>query len=982
MTKFPRFCFLLLLGLLFSVNTAAQISYESFYFPIHRPAGLNWQQLKTTHFRIIFPENEDSLAYRAATILESQYSKARALSGGSLDNFPVIISNYNDLSNGFVTPNNFRSEFDAAPSKGKTLNPMSGDWFEAVLPHELLHATHGSVLVPWSIPAFYDLFSPDLARSFNFFPPVGVHEGLAVLHESDNVAEDGGRKNYAYFNNQYNARVSSPDPWSAGQTFQTSRYQLPYNRHYISGSTFTEWLHKNYGEDVSKSAIREHHKFFFLGYGFALKKVTGKWPKELYSEYLEDKKNQESDRKELLEGSTSSKQFLIESPFKGVTQRKPIWVSPSKLVFFSLHYNAPRGFYTYDFNSKKTSRVAEVNTVSDYNIEYDRGSNSLLFSEYDADLLYSSAFRAELKRIDLDTKKQFEISEKDRIYSPTISGSKIIALQTKNASARIISIDSNNNRKTLAAFKDATPVAVKANPSTPNQLAVIINRRGIQALWITTPETIAQDILQAPTLAFKNASIFDLDWHPTEQKLLFTADPYPAMNVYELNLTNGDILQKTNSLYNAFEASYSPDASSIAYVVQQNQEQRIAVLKSDDFYNKRIPRDALLSGSDLRDKLNRPLLGIELSGNSTSWKKEKYRADLSWLKPRAVLPVVRENSGSSQIGVNLQSIDALSSQSYSAELTGIQNRLWYDVSYTNKTFWPGFKIRTYSDPSFGVLGFQNSGPRAVLAEERGFDLSIPMNFTINGSTRGKSLYISPRITAEQIRYFDLTPNPISDFETQYKAGGFAQLSWNILTQRRDVQPSAGVSFFGFIDKALNDPKIAIKNANGNPEQFLLADRWAAYYGMIGYVAPLRKFNQSLRYDFQFLNQSRSLLYSQSTIIPESFTDDAFVFDGNVSNETYNNLGRFSTRYTIPIAYPGEGGMLVPLYLQSIYISAFSHTITNLEQSNVRDMVSASRSVFGSGLHFQFNVANITFDLGFGFSFEPTRNKAKFVFGDF
>jgi len=982
MKMLPHLFIVSLFSILCSSISIAQISYQNFYFPLNRPASLDWQELKTDHFRIIYPATEDSLALRTASILENQYPKTVALSGGKLKAFPVIISNYNDLSNGFVTPNNFRSEFDAAPFKGKSINPQSGDWLEAVLPHELLHATHGSVLVPWSIPAVYSIFSPDLARSFNFFPPVGVHEGLAVHHESENVAENGGRNNYTYFNNQYNARISSNDPWSPGQTFQVSGYSLPFNRHYISGTTFTDWLHENYGENVSKDAIRYHNKFFFLGYGFALKHVTGKWPGELHSDYINDEKYQEKTRQEKISSSTSSKQTLINSPFKGVTQRRPIWVSPTELVFFSLQYNAPRGFYSYDLNSEKTEHLAEVNTVGDYNIDYDRASNSLLFSEYDANLLYLSAFRTELKKLDIDTNKQFEITEKDRVYSPTFSGSEILALQTNSASADVISIGSENIKTVLATFDDATPISIKANPSTPNQLAVIINRRGVQALWITTIETLAQDILQAPTIAFKDASIFDLDWHPTEQKLLFTADAYPAMNIYELNLTNGEILQLTNSLFNAFEASYSPDASSIAYVVQKNQEQKVAVLTGADFYNKRITSDALLTGSDLRNKLNRPLLGSELLTQSDTWTTGKYRAGMNWLKPRTVLPIIRENSGANQFGANIQSIDALSSQSYSAEITGIQNRLWYDVSYTNKTFWPGFRFRTYSDPSFGVQGFRNSEPRPLLLQERGFELSLPLEFTVNGTTRAKSLFISPRISAEQLRYFDLAPNPVSDFETQYKAGGFTQLSWNVLTQRRDIQPSSGISIFASIDKALNDPIISIQNANGTPERFLFSNRWAAYYGLIGYIAPFRKFNQSLRYDFQFLNQSQSLLYSQNTIIPESFTDNAFLFDRNISNETFNNLGRFSTRYTIPVVYPDDGGMLLPLYLQAIYISTFSHTITNLEQNNVTDLISASRSVFGAGLHFQFNVANILLDFGFGLSFEPTRNNTKFVFGTF
>jgi hypothetical protein len=957
----------------------AQTTVENFYFPVHRPSGLDWQQIKTEHFRIIFPKTEDSLAFRSATILENQYLKAVELSGGRLNNFPVIISNYNDLSNGFVTPNNFRSEFDAAPFKGKGINPRSGDWLEAVLPHELLHATHGSLVVPYSIPWLYGIFSPDFARSFNFFPQVGVHEGLAVLYESENVADNGGRKNYSFFNNQFNARVSSNDPWSAGQTFSVSRYSLPYNRHYISGSTFTQWLHLNYGQDVSKEAIRFHNKYFFLGYGFALKQVTGKWPKALFEEYLIDKKTSEAERQDQIGNSTSDSEFIIGSPYNGVTQRKPIWTSDFEIVFYSSQYNGPRGFYSYDLTTKKTHRLAEIFTVSDYNIHYDRAANSILFAEYDADLLYSSTYKSELKRFDLDSNKQFEITKGDRVYSPTISGGNIIALQTESAGANVISINGSGDKSILARFDGAVPVSIKANPSSPDQLALIVNRRGVQALWITTPQTIAQDILQAPRVAFKDASIFDLDWHPTEQKLLFTADRFSAMNVYELNLSNGDILQKTNSIFNAFEASYSPDATSIAYVVQQNQEQKVAILHQDDFYNKRVPRDDLLTGNTLEKKLTRSLLGSEIE--TDSWNIEKYGNDLSWLKPRAVLPVLRENSGATQVGVNLQSIDALSSQSYSAEISGIQNRLWYDLSYTNKTFWPGFKIRSYSDPSFGVLDFGSNNRYSVMEQERGFDLSIPMNFTFNGTTRGKSLYVSPRITAEQFRYFDLSPKPISDFETQFKAGGFSQFTWNLLTQRRDIQPSSGISIFAFLDKALNDQDVLITFSDGNQALLEIRDRWAAYYGLIGYIAPLRKYNQSLRYDFQALNQSSSLLYSKSTIIPESFTDNAFLVSAN-SNETFNNLGRFSTRYTIPISYPGEGGMLVPAYLRAIYLSAFSHTITNLEQDSLEELISASRSVFGAGLHFQFNIANLTFDFGFGVSFEPTRNNAKFVFGDF
>ncbi len=973
--------FIVLLFMCIEPVQAQLVNPQGIYATLHRPAGLNWQVLKTDHFRVIFPQGLDSLAYRTGLILEQQYPLTQKLTGGSLKNFPVIITDYNDLSNGFVTPVNFRSEFDAASSKSKSLSPKSGDWFETVIPHELLHAVHGNVSVPFSIPSVIGILSPDIARTVNFYPPVGVHEGLAVYHESNHVWEGGGRDNHAYYYNQFSANVSSNTPWSSGQIFSTSRYHLPFNRHYISGSTFTEWLHENYGEETSKQAIRFHNKFFVFGYGYALYFATGKWPGELYREYLSNKKTDEAERKQKIGESTSTKQALIGSPYRGVRQNKPIWISNSEIVFHATHYNAPRGFYKFDVNTKKTTKVKEIFTVNDFNIDFSIARKELLFSEYDADLIYPSTFKTELKSLNLETGGTNEITKADRVYSPTYSGNDIIALQTNKASADVVLIDKEGSKKMLASFNNATPVAIKANPQVPNQLALIVNRRGVQALWITSPQTIARDILEAPEVAFKNGSIYDIDWHPSENKLLFTAEVYPAMNVYELDLSNGDIFQKTNSLYNAFEGSYSPDASSIAYVIQQNQEQKIAILRAEDFYNKRISRDVLLSGNDLQEQFNRPLLGSSISDSAGKWNVEKYSTDLKWLKPRTMLPVFRENSGTTQAGVSLQSVDPLGSQSYSLEITGIQDRLWYDLIYSNKTFWPGFRFRAYSDPSFRLLRFSNGTDTQdlpVMLQERGFSLSMPLSFNINSSTRGKALFISPRITAEQFRYFNLTPTTISDFETQYKAAIFSQLSWNILTQRRDIQPSSGISVFGFVDKALNDPTATLNLGGGNRGSVTFRDRWAAYYGAIGYIAPLRKLNQSLRLDAQFLNQSQRLLYSTSTIVPSSFTDDAFVRTQQ-SDPFYNNLARLSARYVIPIAYPGSGGLLVPAYLRAVYISIFSHTITDLDQS---DLLTASRSVFGGGLHFQFNISNLTFDLGLGISFEPTRNQAKFVFGDF
>jgi hypothetical protein len=218
-----------------------------FYSTQYRTPGQNWMQLQTERFRVIYPERYDSLARETLTILELEYNDIQQLAGGDLRNFPVILNPDNDRSNGFVSPFNFRSEVEIAPFLGKSLSPRSGNWLESVVPHELVHALHFSVNTP-SIVRPLGLFSPDLRRSIHSAAGFGFIEGIAVEYESHSMLDEAGRGNYPYFNNQFHAMLGADDPWSMGQLTQTSTYTPPFNRHYIGGYRYVNWLQNRYGE--------------------------------------------------------------------------------------------------------------------------------------------------------------------------------------------------------------------------------------------------------------------------------------------------------------------------------------------------------------------------------------------------------------------------------------------------------------------------------------------------------------------------------------------------------------------------------------------------------------------------------------------------------------------------------------------------------------------------------------------------------------
>ncbi len=952
MKKLRLSSLLFLLACLLAGDSYAQLVYPR-YTAANRPGGLDWQELNTPHFRLIFPNGEDSSAYAAGRILEQQYPGSQKLSGGSLSRFPVILKNYSDRANGFVTPMNFRMEFDLAPFKAKGINPASGNWLEAVLPHELVHASQGNVNKFLSLPGLARILSPDLARVVNFYPPAGVHEGLAVYQESHAVLDGGGRGNLGFFNNQFNANLNSDHPWNMGQTLLSSSRTIPYDRHYISGYTFTNWLQDTYGEDASLNAIRFHYSYFFFGYGLALKHVTGKWPAELYDEYNEAMNADESQRLSLISDRTESAQKLHPTSFRGTQMRKPVWIDDHTILYYGTFYNARPGFYTYDLNTNKTRLLSETIAVSDYNYQL-LDDHTLLYSTYTPGILYGSSFKADLVTLDLRSGKTHKLTHKKRVYSPADIGSATLALQTNGSSANIVTISSGVVTDTLKEFTRNIPVALVASLYDPNRLAVLINRRGAQALWITSLQNLSSDLDSSPTIAFKTGSVYDPQWHPSEDKLLFSMDEPSGMNVYEYDLDSHSVIQITDSKYNAFEASYSPDGSQIAYVVQNDNEKILTTLDRQDFLNTPVQSASLYTDAEFETRQQIPVVGSKIS--VSDWTVGKYRAFPGWLKPRGVFPVFRKGDGTSTIqwGMAMFSTDPLQSQAYYGEITGINNRLYFDIDYNLETFTPGLGLSLSTSPVFGY--YQNQSSTRIDDE---LEISTSQSFILRQDTRLTYLSFRPSFTINRFRYYTLQNEPISDhFKRQY-ASLFTQFVANILTLPRDVQPSSGIGTFALLEKDVS---------SDYPNK-----RAVAYGGVFGYLSPLRRFNQSLRLDLHFLSQtSGSKFYGNTTIIPQGFTD-------RQSFDAANNLARFSTRYSIPILYPDNGWLTVPLYLNYVYLGLFSHTITDL---NSGDLYNSSRSIYGASLNFSFKVSNFDFILELGFAYEPTRNKTEFILGDF
>ncbi|MBN2731556.1 MAG: PD40 domain-containing protein [Balneolaceae bacterium] len=951
----PKLLFLFLFLTFYAKPASAQ-----FYPTQYRPP-VNWQQLSTDHFKIIFPQGEDSAAYNTARILEEQYPGVQKLTGGSLTNFPVILTNYNDRSNGIVTTLHFRSEIDIPPIQGKALNPKTGGWLQNVVPHELVHALQFSNLGGFGLGRIVNIFSPDLARSLHGAPPSGIQEGLATYYESEFVAQNGGRGNYPFFTNPFDAIFTSPGRWSMGQMVHFPIDTRPFNRHYIGGYTFTKWLQDTYGEKTSRDAIDFHVRWPFLGYGVALKHATGRWPAQLYDAF---EKNQEAQLKK--KNSQTDVIRPLSISLDGAEIRRPKWLSDSTLIFHGSFYNADPGFYRYTIPDGSLQRIITTSIGSDYNYAISDDRKTLIYSYYKPDAIYPNAFNSTLVKASLKNGASTLINSDRRLFSPSLSAdSSLISLERHKSINRIIKINLTNSLvNSVLADPSYQIVSAAAHPTISDSLAVIMNRNGSQALWLASEDHLKEVLSDPPTISFSDGSVFDPIWHPDGKSILFSADFSGDLQIYEYNLRTAKMIQWTNAPYNAFEASYSPDGNTIAFVIQKENERLPAVLSRNDIYSTDVLTDPSFS----------PHQDVSSQSNN-NWNSRSYKTGLSWLKPRTVLPAIEEISGSNQYkwGVGLHSNDLLQQQAYSVELTAAEERLWYDLTYQNKQFFPGFRARIFSKPAFRTFRFDpdNESPftQTFLRQERSFALSMPVQFTFEQNVDFTGLFIEPEFRQSQLRYFNQDKNNATDFSNASIGNIYAQFNYKLQQNIRDVQPNSGLQFYAELEHFFHSGSVSLETTSGQ-QTLNFANPTALRGGLSAYLSPLQQWNQSLRIGAEAITQTHPVFDAQS-VVSDGFSER--VLSGS------NNLVSINTRYTIPLVYPDDGGFLLPLYLSNIYLVGFTDTVTD---PTANDVLQSSRSVFGAGVRIRFRISNLSLDIGAGIGVEPSRNNIHYFIGDF
>ena len=949
-------CFVLALSGCLPGAVQAQV-LPLFYGTVYRPPGVRYQVFKSPHFDVIFQEGAEADAREAAGILEAELPRTQALVGSPRRmRMPVVINQFNDRSNGFVSAFPFRQEIEDIGIKGSRLSASYSSWMWAVAPHELVHAVQAQSGTGFGVGEVMRWFAPDLARSFNLTIPLGMTEGAAVYHES-RVQEGAGRLNFSLFQMQFRAAMLSERPWSLAQMLEAPAFSRPANRFYIGGSNFFRHLADQDAGRFFQRAMAFHYRFPFLGHGVELWYGARRSPARLGREFRQAMYRRETARIDAL-GLLTEARTLAQGP--GRYHRRPRWLDDSTLVAYVSGYDVRSGFYRIDARTGRHRLISHQALTEDDYFSLSADSTALLFTRYVRNPFAPIKSLAEVFRVDLKTGKAVALTRNGRAHAPVEGPSGVWALQNDGQFNQWGQVQPAGTVVPLTDYHRATFIQVAPSP-VEETVAVVLNIRRRQGLFRASFGAGGKPTL-TPWLFFKDASIHDVAWSADGRYLLFSADPEGIVNVYAYDEHTGRVLKLTNVAFGALEPDLSPDGRTLAFVEYQHERFDLMQIPFTPEDAEEVSPPLLASGAAMPRQQGREAASVV---SYQEGEVRPYRAR-NYLGPRMIYPAVRyENVEAGPdgtdlgvgLGLTMQSADPLQRWAYGVEAFYQDTRAWGRLTATTAVSRIRPFISLYDVPSTVVVPVRNEAGdvigRRVGREERGVRVGVSLPVVLAANVHTTTANVALRGEFEGERFFGpegqtlqvigQDGQPLGSFRSRFRLTPAALLAYRLQANRRDLMPNTGTILS-------SSASLDLWQEGGGQRRGVIT-QLAQYFSL-----SLRR-HTGVRLQAGLLTQNQGSIYNLDRFLPRGY-ENRFLGRGTFL--------RLNLEMLQPLWYIDNGFVILPVYFKALYAYGFAETFFPLDD---RDRTWSRFSTAGAGLGMHLRVFYLfDFDLRFGLSY--------------
>ena len=263
------------------------VLYGQFQKTETTPPNLKWHYKKSENFKVIYPKNLDSIANYTINYLENNINNIKTKPGFKIRKSPIILHNYNSISNGFVTSAPRRSELfiTATPESSHFLH--NNNWIDLLSTHEYRHLVQKEIAFRKPFNKMVYVLFGELAFSSisRATMPLWYWEGDAVDVETRNSTFGRGRIPYFNLiskNNLIDEKKIKLNTQLLG-SFKTKTPNI-----YESGYLMVKYLKDTFGIETFNKIVNKAQSQSMLPLSFsrALKKETNLNFRSLYLKSL------------------------------------------------------------------------------------------------------------------------------------------------------------------------------------------------------------------------------------------------------------------------------------------------------------------------------------------------------------------------------------------------------------------------------------------------------------------------------------------------------------------------------------------------------------------------------------------------------------------------------------------------------------------------------------------------------------------------
>lgn len=548
-----RYCLLLFFW------SSLSVSAQTLPVLDQNPPRLRWYQLRTPHFRILYPDGFQQPAQHTARRLEQVYGPVSQSLEREPRHISIILQNQTTVNNGFVTLIPRRAEFFGTPPQDPFLGGTL-DWLDLLSVHEFRHVVQYDKALQGFSRAIYTVFGYPTLAGLTIGVPDWFWEGDAVGTET--ALTYGGRGRIPNFDMGYRANLLADKRFTYQKAVGGS-YRDNVPNHYVLGYFMTTYLKRTYGANAWSQVLNRYYRFPLYPFSFsnAIKKTTGYRVEELYRRSLADidetwRKQQEALK---LTAATDFKVNARETIF--TNYQYPQYLSSHEVVAIKSGLGDISQVVLLD--TAGTEKKVFVQGLFNDPEMLSAAAGKVCWTEFRYDPRFGQRIYSEIKLLDLKTGRLTRLTKNSRYAVASVSpdGTKLVAVRNDASyQTRLVILDARTGQELRVLDNPDNDFFLHPRWRADNRTLVVVTRKGIQkAIQLIDSQTGDRKDL----LPLRNENIsHPLAW----QQYVFYNSPRSGIdNIYAVDTETGRTYQVTSRPLGAYHASVSPDGRQLSF---------------------------------------------------------------------------------------------------------------------------------------------------------------------------------------------------------------------------------------------------------------------------------------------------------------------------------------------------------------------------------------------------------------------------------